>query len=79
MKAEITYNAGASYRVKAHKFPRGRTVLVTDRDVILKCQQTTGFSVNVLERKSKKKSDTLLKKKGVKKSKKVVDVVTSTE
>lgn len=49
MKAEITYNAGASYRIKEAKFKRGITKLVTDSTVIQKCQATAGFSVRILE------------------------------
>jgi hypothetical protein len=49
MKAEITYNAGKSYRIKATKFEQGKTKIVTDPGLVKRCQQTAGFCVRVLE------------------------------
>ncbi len=49
MKAEVTYNAGKSYRIKGTKFEQGKTKVVTDAATIKKCQMTAGFSVRVLE------------------------------
>jgi len=72
MKAEITYNAGASYRIKAMKFNRGVTKPVTDSAVIKKCQATAGFSVRVLEEDKPAKQKLTAKEKN--RATKVVEV-----
>lgn len=64
--AEITYNAGRSYRIKSTKFVQHRTEVVTDPDVIARCQITAGFSVRILQEKGEKK--VIAKPKKVKKA-----------
>lgn len=44
-RAEITYNAGVSYRIGLYRFPKGVTVNVHDEDVIQRAETTCGFSV----------------------------------
>lgn len=66
MKAEITYTAGRSYRVKGTRFERGKTKVVTDSALVKKCQQTVGFNVRVIEpdkkvRRKAKKAKTVVK------------------
>lgn len=51
MLAEVTYNAGKSYRLKNYKFLQGKTVLVKDAAVIDRCRATAGFAVHVLTKK----------------------------
>lgn len=53
MLAEVTYNAGKTYRLKQYKFEQGKTVLVKDGDVIKRCQATAGFAVRVLTKGDK--------------------------
>lgn len=55
MKAEVTYNAAKTYRVKGTKFAQGKTKIVTDPAMIKKCQTTAGFSVRILEAEEPKK------------------------
>lgn len=56
MRAEVTYNAGRSYRIKSHVFKQGKTVVVKDSAVILKCEATAGFSVRRLKDTAKSKA-----------------------
>jgi hypothetical protein len=67
MKAEVTYNAGKTYRIKGTKFEQGKTRVITDSGMIKKCQMTAGFSVRIME------ADKPRKKKG--KSRRVRPVV----
>lgn len=49
MTAEITYNAGLSYRLKNYRFRQGIMLVVTDPAVIQRCQETAGFSVRLIK------------------------------
>jgi len=51
MKAEIIYTAGKSYALRGKKFMQDRMETVHDPATIKKAQQTSGFSVRVLEDK----------------------------
>jgi len=77
MVAEITYNAGKSYRIKATKFLQHKTEVVTDPDVIKRCQMTAGFAVRIVQPERKKKA--ALKKTAPAAKKTVREVVPETE
>lgn len=57
--AEVTYNAGVSCRIGKYTFPLNRGVMVQDSSVIRRAQNTKGFSVNVIKRKTKKAKKTV--------------------
>lgn len=47
MRATITYTAGKSCWIGKHRFKLNVPVLVTDRRVIQRCKDTSGFSVEI--------------------------------
>jgi hypothetical protein len=55
MRAEITYNGGASYSIRGYKFLRGKTVVVNNPEVIERLAHMVGFSVRRLATEEKKK------------------------
>jgi hypothetical protein len=78
MKAAITYNGeAASYRIKGITFKPGKTVDVTDQDVVDLASTTSGFTVRLPEpvvapkpeyKEQEKKGPTIEKKSFGKKS-----------
>jgi hypothetical protein len=68
VKAEITYNAGASYRFVGIpgpivKFRQNKTQTVTDSQLIKAAQNTKGFTVRILEAERPPKKQRRTKKK----------------
>lgn len=78
--AQITYNAGKSYRIGRQRFFQGVTETVDDPEIIERCKATKGFAVfePTAEEKPKAKKRIMLraaeadppKKKVTKKAKK---------
>ena len=63
MRAEITFNGGKSYAMGVEKFMQNKTQLIVDARVIKRCQNTSGFSVHILDDPKPKRPVRAIQKK----------------